>query len=118
MTPSVSVQKAIDRTAILKTRLEALIHPSLLVGILKDDVDLKQEAYINEFGEPLLDIQASPFFIPGVEAALSNNISIMKEGAKNVLNGRDATERVLDKVGLNTKKFNVSLKLTNGVLFT
>ena len=98
---SVEVEKVVDHLPKLLERIKEMANHSVSIGI-KNAPD---EAYVAEFGEPSLNIPATPFLMNGVEDAKNTNINIMKNGAGNIIKGTSSTVLVLEEVGNNTVNY-------------
>lgn len=91
-----------DRVSQMMKSVQDLTKASLLVGIPAeaatrepDETDPHPEitnseiGYINEFGEPALNIPARPHLVPGVESGLPDAINYFRQGAVAALQGKD-----------------------------
>ncbi len=101
-----NVRKTIDKVTELLRRVTELTGNDVLVGVPADKSGRKQGpvsnaalAYIHEFGSPARHIPARPFLYPGIRKARPEIIATMKQGAKDVLHGKQAMT-VLNKVGM------------------
>lgn len=83
-----------NRVPELIKAMEAFAHKEVLVGIPSDSSDNQRDdapitnaqiGYINEFGEPGMNIPARPFLVPGVEKAWPEAQSYMAKAAEKVL---------------------------------
>jgi hypothetical protein len=101
------VRRTIDNVAGLMRRVEALTSLEVLVGVPADKTGRREGpitnaslAYIHEFGSPASNIPARPFLRPGVRNAREDIAARMKQGATDVMEGRDTASKTLNAVGL------------------
>ena len=113
-----------DKLDILLQNIQALTKSRVLVGIpgdAKARKDTKEPpnfvlGYINEFGEPSLNIPARPFLFPGVKLARARIIAIAKAGGKTAtqLNSQvNIAEETLIKMG-ETAATSVRKRIVDG----
>ena len=96
----------------VKLRFEHLSESEVLVGVPQDKTAREMDvgtnnatlAYIHDNGSPAQNIPARPFMKPGIAAAKSDIIRMMKVGAQKALTGNnDAIEQTLHAIGLKTQ---------------
>ena len=105
---SLKVKK--DNTKSLLDAIKHLSNDRVFVGIPKEE-SLREEpginnatiAFIQSNGSPANNIPPRPFLIPGVKQAQTKNLAILKKYAKLALSDKDAANKALDSVGLNTQ---------------
>lgn len=114
---SLKVKK--DNTKSLLDAIKNLSNDRVFVGIPKEKnarKKLKEKnarknpqinnatiALIQSNGSPVDNIPPRPFLIPGVKKAQTKNLAILKKYAKLALSDKDAANKALDSVGLNTQ---------------
>lgn len=112
----------------LLAAMKALAKREVLVGIpsdteknVRDDAPITNAeiGYINEFGEPSLNIPERPFLIPGVSAAWPECEKRMARGAKKIISGQFSdplrmVDAVLDGAGLIAQG-EVQQKINDGL---
>jgi hypothetical protein len=101
------VEKIVDRVNEFLERVHELTGTDVLVGVpesknhRKDGpVTNSQIARIHEFGSPAQNIPARPFLRPGLKAVREKAVEMLKEGAKQALEGKGNMEATMTKVGI------------------
>ena len=107
------VTVTIDKMALLEAMMKAMDTASVLVGIpsaseknVRDDTpETNAEiGFVNEFGEPSMNIPPRPFLVPGVMNSMDKNTRVMMRGAQQAMslsgNPESQIQQTLDTVGL------------------
>ena len=99
-----------DNTKSVLDAIKHLSNDRVLVGIPQEksarkdpDINNATIALIQSNGSPANNIPPRPFLIPGVKKAESKNLAILKKYAKLALSEKDAANKGLNSVGLNTQ---------------
>jgi len=99
-----------DNTKSLLDAIKHLSSDRVFVGIPQEksarkdpDINNATIALIQSNGSPANNIPPRPFLIPGVKKAESKNLAILKKYAKLALSEKDAANKGLNSVGLNTQ---------------
>ena len=96
----------VNKLPAFLANLKAMQNKGVFVGIPADK-DTRDEtgasnatiAFVQEFGSGAKNIPPRPFLIPAIKKAHPKIVSILKDGAKNVLHGEDV-HISLEKAGL------------------
>ena len=101
------VKRTIANADKLVERVNNLTSQEVLVGIpgektARDDTTMTNAAiaYVHEFGSPAQHIPERSFLRPGVRNAREEIASLMRQGAKDALAGRDTASKTLNAVGM------------------
>lgn len=102
-----------DRVSEILKLVQDMTKKQVLIGVPAEGSDRTPEpgekttpnnaviGYINEFGDPEMNIPARPHLIPGVESILPRAVPILRQGGVAALEGkRDAVDASFEKVGL------------------
>jgi hypothetical protein len=97
-----------DFSQNLLDNLDFMKKPELLVGIPGDEdqrldggeTGNAELGHSFEFGSAALNRPATPWLVPGVEAAMDPMIKVMKAGAEEGVEDKQAAEKALNKAGL------------------
>jgi hypothetical protein len=105
---SLKVKK--DNTKSLLDAIKHLSNDRVYVGIPREKSMRKEPginnatiAFLQSNGSPANNIPPRPFLIPGVQQAQTKNLDILKKYAKLALSDKDAANKALNSVGLNTQ---------------
>lgn len=109
-----SIKVTKDSTKAILASIRALTKDRVLVGIPAEgatrepdaddphpDINNAEIGYLNEFGEPALNIPARPHLVPGVEKITKRVEELYRAGAKAALDGNaSAIDKAHMKVGM------------------
>jgi hypothetical protein len=111
----------VDKVEQILGNIEALTKQRVMVGIPqeknaeRDDgtITNAEIGYINEFGEPEMNIPARPHLVPGIREAIPKIVPVMRKGAVAAMDGSAAAADALTAVGL-IGQVAVQKKITDG----
>jgi hypothetical protein len=107
MAAEFDIRKTVDNVGQLLARVATLTASDILVGVPEDKtgrsdgtINNATLAYIHEFGSPAKNIPARPFLFPGVRKARPQVIAVMRQGAKDAMQGKGTVDATLNKAGM------------------
>lgn len=109
-----------DHVARVVQAIEALAKQRVLIGITapkgprreNESIDNASLGYIHEFGSPARGIPPRPFLVPGIRAAESNTIAVLRHAAVSAIGVASPQEIATRGLGLAGQAAQASVQRT------
>lgn len=108
MKPVLSVKQISDMTGSIRRAVSALTEKDVYIGVPAENagqraggINNAELSWLHEFGAPAAGIPARPHLLPGVGDIRNEAVKILKDAAKNALDGKEnAVEPALKSIGM------------------